>query len=94
MAAKPLPCCDSSPKKGRQFSYSRGPSRASTTPLIAPAKYVAMYDPASIPLPPAPPESLVNTTTPNGPGAGIDIFTLRQPLAAAGRMTIAAYYAC
>ena len=65
------------------------------TPLIAPKKYVDLYDPAKIPEPPAQPAVLKNfpyaaRTTGRNP----DIFMNGQPTAKQAREAIAAYYAC
>ena len=65
------------------------------TPLIAPKKYIDMYDPAAIPDPPAPPATLKNfpyvaRTTGRNP----DIFMSGPPTPKQAKEAIAAYYAC
>ena len=65
------------------------------TPLVAPKKYLDMYDPDKIPDPPAPPSSLVGCPYPKRmTGGNPDIFMTRQPTARQAREAIAAYYAC
>jgi uncharacterized sulfatase len=65
------------------------------TPLIAPKKYIDMYDPATIPAPPAPPGSLVKFPyMKRATGGNPDIFTKQQPTPQQVREAIAAYYAC
>ncbi|MCX7048650.1 MAG: sulfatase [Candidatus Sumerlaeota bacterium] len=65
------------------------------TPLIAPKKYIAMYDPAKIPDPPAPPSSLKGCPYPKRvTGGNPDIFTKEQPTPQQAKEAIAAYYAC
>ena len=67
------------------------------TPLIAPKQYIDMYDPEKIPLPPAPPNSLVNLPEPymkRAFGGSPDIFMKAQPTPKQVREAIAAYYAC
>ncbi len=79
---------------GQQFFLAVAQSRPHT-PLICPREYIQMYDPAKIPLPPAPPESLVNFPYPKrAVGGNPDIFTLKQPTPEQAREAIAAYYAC
>ena len=78
----------------QQFFLSVHQSRPHT-PLIAPKKYLARYDPAKIPLPPAPPASLQNFPyARRSTGGNPDIFTQRQPTEQQTREAIAAYYAC
>jgi uncharacterized sulfatase len=78
----------------QQFFLSVHQSRPHT-PLIAPKKYIDMYDPAKIPLPPAPPASLKNFPyAKRAAGGNPDIFTQRQPTEQQTREAIAAYYAC
>jgi arylsulfatase A-like enzyme len=63
--------------------------------LIAPKKYLAMYDPAKIPDPPAPPASLKDCPYPKRMTNGNpDIFVQGQPTPQQAREAIAAYYAC
>ena len=67
------------------------------TPLVAPKKYIDMYDPATIPAPAAAPESFVNMPghyVKRAHGNNPDIFMQHQPTPEQGRAAIAAYYAC
>lgn len=65
------------------------------TPLLAPKQYLDMYDPAKIPDPQAPPDSLVNFPyMKRARGGNPDIFTQNQPTPQQAREAIAAYYAC
>jgi uncharacterized sulfatase len=81
-------------KSKQQFFLAVAQSRPHT-PLICPKKYIDMYDPAKIPDPPAPPESLVNFPYPKRAlGGNPDIFTLNQPTRQQAKEAIAAYYAC
>ena len=67
------------------------------TPLVAPKKYIDMYDPATIPTPAAPPESFVNMPAhyvKRAHGNNPDIFMQHQPTPEQARAAIAAYYAC
>ena len=78
----------------KQFFLAVAQSRPHT-PLIAPKKYIEMYDPAKIPDPRAPAESLrdfpyMQRTT----GGNPDIFTKQQPTREQIKEAIAAYYAC
>ena len=78
----------------QQFFLSVHQSRPHT-PLIAPKKYVQMYDPATIPDPPAPPFSLKDCPYPNRMTNGNpDLFMQAQPTPQQAREAIAAYYAC
>lgn len=78
----------------QQFFLAVAQSRPHT-PLIAPKQYIDMYNPAEIPDPPAPPETLVNFPYPKRAlGGNPDIFTLRQPTKQQAKEAIAAYYAC
>ena len=78
----------------KQFFLSVHQSRPHT-PLIAPKKYIDMYDPAKIPDPPAPPSSLKGCPYPaRMTGSNPDIFTQGQPTPQQAREAIAAYYAC
>ena len=82
-------------KDRKQFFLSVHSSRPHT-PLIAPKKYIDMYDPAKIPEPPANPSQI------KGPfpyasritGRNPDIFMAKPPTAQQAREAIAAYYAC
>jgi len=81
-------------KTKQQFFLSVHQSRPHT-PLIAPKKYMAMYDPAKIPDPPAPPASLKGCPYPKRMTNGNpDIFMKGQPTSQQVREAIAAYYAC
>lgn len=67
------------------------------TPLTVPKKYIDMYDPEKIPLPPAPVSSLNLAEFPyakRSTGRNNDIFTKVQPTAQQAKEAIAAYYAC
>lgn len=65
------------------------------TPLVAPREYIQMYDPATIPDPPAPPESLRDFPyMQRATGGNPDIFMKGQPTRQQAREAIAAYYAC
>lgn len=79
---------------GQQFFLALSQSRPHT-PLIAPKKYVDMYDPAQIPDPPAPVDSLVGFPyMSRATGGNPDIFMQRQPTPEQVKGAIAAYYAC
>jgi uncharacterized sulfatase len=81
-------------KSKQQFFLSVHQSRPHT-PLIAPKKYLDLYDPAKIPDPPAPPSSLKGCPYPKRMTNGNpDIFTVQPPTAQQAREAIAAYYAC
>lgn len=81
-------------KSKQQFFLSLHQSRPHT-PLVAPKKYLDLYDPAKIPEPPAPPASLQDCPYPKRmTGGNPDIFTQRQPTPQQTREAIAAYYAC
>lgn len=81
-------------KSKQQFFLSLHQSRPHT-PLVAPKKYLDMYDPAKIPEPPAPPASLKDCPYPKRmTGGNPDIFTQKQPTPQQVREAIAAYYAC
>lgn len=78
----------------QQFFLSVHQSRPHT-PLIAPKKYLEMYDPAKIPDPPAPPSSLKGCPYPKRmTGGNPDLFMQAQPTPQQAREAIAAYYAC
>jgi uncharacterized sulfatase len=81
-------------KQKRRFFLSVGSSRPHT-PLIAPKKYIDMYDPAKIPSPAAPPEK--DRGVPplaRRFGRSADIFTTRRATDKEAREAVAAYYAC
>ena len=81
-------------KSKQQFFLSVHQSRPHT-PLIAPKKYLDLYDPAKIPTPPAPAASLRNFPyAKRTAGGNPDIFTQHQPTPRQAREAIAAYYAC
>jgi len=81
-------------KTKKQFFLAVGQARPHT-PLIAPKKYIEMYDPAKIPDPPAPLESLKNFPyMKRATGGNPDIFTRQQPTKRQVREAIAAFYAC
>lgn len=78
----------------RQFFLALSQSRPHT-PLIAPKQYVDMYDPARIPDPPAPVDSLVGFPyMGRATGGNPDIFIQKQPTPQQAKEAIAAYYAC
>jgi arylsulfatase A-like enzyme len=67
------------------------------TPLIAPKRYIDMYDPSKIPTPPAQPDSFVNLPAhyvKRAHGGNPDIFIQKQPTPEQARAAIAADYAC
>lgn len=65
------------------------------TPLTAPKQYVDLYDPAAIPDPPAPVETLRGFPyMQRATGGNPDIFTKQQPTPQQVKEAIAAYYAC
>lgn len=81
--------------KGKQRFFLSVAQGRPHTPLIAPKQYLDMYDPAKIPDPPAPPDSLVRFPyMKRARGANPDIFTQKQPTSQQAREAIAAYYAC
>lgn len=81
-------------KSKKQFFLAVAQSRPHT-PLIAPKKYIEMYDPAKIPEPPAPLASLKKFPyMKRATGGNPDIFTQQQPTPQQVREAIAAYYAC
>jgi arylsulfatase A-like enzyme len=81
-------------KSKQQFFLAVAQSRPHT-PLIAPKQYVDMYDPAKIPDPPAPVESLRGFPyMQRATGGNPDIFMKAQPTRQQVKEAIAAYYAC
>jgi uncharacterized sulfatase len=81
-------------KSGKQFFLAVAQQRLHT-PLVAPKKYIEMYDPAKIPDPPAPLESLKNFPyMKRATGGNPDFFMNQQPTKQQVREAIAAYYAC
>ncbi len=81
-------------KTKQQFFLAVAQSRPHT-PLIAPKKYLDRYDPAKIPMPPAPADTLVDFPYPKrATGGNPDIFMQKQPTPKQVREAIAAYYAC
>jgi arylsulfatase A-like enzyme len=81
--------------KSKQPFFLSVSSARPHTPLIAPKKYIDMYDPDKIPDPPAPPASLKDFPYPKRmTGGNPDLFMERQPTARQAREAIAAYYAC
>ena len=77
----------------KQFFLSVHQSRPHT-PLIAPKKYIDMYDPAKIPDPPAPPKVETSLYPRRLTVGNPDIFMNRQPTPQQVKEAIAAYYAC
>lgn len=78
----------------QQFFLSLHQSRPHT-PLVAPKKYLAMYDPARIPEPPAPASALKDFPyLKRTHGGNPDIFMSAQPTPRQVKEAIAAYYAC
>ena len=77
----------------KQFFLSMHQSRPHT-PLIAPKKYIDMYDPVKIPDPPAPPNVKTSLYPRRVTVGNPDIFTNRQPSPREVKEAIAAYYAC
>lgn len=81
-------------KDDRRFFLAVAQGRPHT-PLLAPKEFIDMYDPAGIPAPPAPADSLVNFPgIGRARGSNPDIFTRGQPTSQQAREAIAAYYAC
>jgi uncharacterized sulfatase len=81
-------------KEKRHFFLSVGSHRPHT-PLIAPKKYIDMYDPARIPAPMAPPEK--DRDVPDVArkfGKSSDIFMTKPATPEQARQAVAAYYAC
>lgn len=81
-------------KEKRHFFLSVGSHRPHT-PLIAPKKYIDMYDPATIPAPMAPPEK--DRGVPDVArkfGRSSDIFMTKPATEQQAREAVAAYYAC
>ncbi len=77
----------------KQFFLSVHQSRPHT-PLVAPKKYIDMYDPAKIPTPPAPPKVETSLYPRRVTVGNPDIFMSRPPTPQQVREAIAAYYAC
>ncbi len=78
----------------QQFFLAVAQSRPHT-PLVAPKKYIDMYDPAQIPDPPAPVDSLRDFPyMQRATGGNPDIFMTKQPTRQQAKEAIAAYYAC
>ncbi|OHB63280.1 MAG: hypothetical protein A2Y76_09265 [Planctomycetes bacterium RBG_13_60_9] len=77
----------------KQFFLSVHQSRPHT-PLVAPKKYIDMYDPAKIPDPPAPPDVQSSLYPRRVTVGNPDIFMNRQPTPQQVKEAIAAYYAC
>ncbi|MCX7819982.1 MAG: sulfatase [Kiritimatiellae bacterium] len=81
-------------KTGQRFFLSVAQSRPHT-PLLAPKRFLQMYDSEKIPDPPAPPSALRHFPyMRRATGGNPDIFTQRQPSPREAREAIAAYYAC
>jgi len=81
-------------KEGTRFFLSVAQSKPHT-PLLAPKKFLDMYDPTKIPDPPAPVSALQKFPyMKRATGGNPDIFTQRQPTPEEARAAIAAYYAC
>ncbi len=81
-------------REKRHFFLSVGSHRPHT-PLIAPKKYLDMYDPAKIPAPMAPPEN--DEGVPDVArkfGKSSDIFMSKPATPQQAREAVAAYYAC
>jgi uncharacterized sulfatase len=78
----------------RQFFLAVAQGRPHT-PLVCPKQYLDLYEPARIPDPPAPPDSLRDFPyEKRARGGNPDIFMKEQPTARQAREAIAAYYAC
>lgn len=78
----------------QQFFLAVSQSRPHT-PLVAPKRYIAMYDPERIPDPPAPVEQLRGFPyMQRATGGNPDIFMKGQPTRRQAKEAIAAYYAC
>jgi arylsulfatase A-like enzyme len=78
----------------QQFFLAVAQSRPHT-PLVAPKQYIDLYDPAQIPDPPAPVESLRDFPyMQRATGGNPDIFMAKQPTRQQAKEAIAAYYAC
>ncbi len=94
MAATAVALLKEFAKTKQQFFLAVSQSRPHT-PLVAPKKYLDLYDPANIPMPPAPADSLVKFPYPKrATGGNPDIFMPKQPTPKQVREAIAAYYAC
>lgn len=96
MAATAAALLEEFSRTGKRFFLAVSQSRPHT-PLVAPKRYLDMYDPDKIPMPPAPPESFVNMPPQyvrRSRGGNPDIFIQKQPTPEQARAAIAAYYAC
>lgn len=83
-------------RTGERFFLAVSQSRPHT-PLVAPKRYIDMYDPAAIPMPPAPADSLRGfpaAYVKRSRGGNPDLFMQQQPTPQQAREAIAAYYAC
>lgn len=81
-------------KEKRPFFLAVGSQRPHT-PLLAPKKYLDMYDPAKIPDPPAQPEQCKGVPdVAHKFGKSSDIFRAGRATPEQARGAIAAYYAC
>ncbi len=81
-------------KTGQRFFLSVSQSRPHT-PLTAPKRFLDLYDPATLPDPPAPASSLKGFPyMKRATGGNPDIFMKAQPTPQQAREAIAAYYAC
>ncbi len=80
-------------KSGQQFFLSVHQSKPHT-PLVAPKKFLDLYDSAKIPDPPAPPDLKTSLYPRRLTVGNPDIFTNRQPSPKEVKEAIAAYYAC
>ncbi len=79
---------------GRQFFLSVG-LHAPHTPLLAPKKYVDMYDPDKMPMPSAPPDRDRNIpAVACSPDQNYDLFIKQPQTPERVRKAIASYYAC
>jgi uncharacterized sulfatase len=96
MAATAAALLEEFARTGKPFFLAVSQSRPHT-PLVAPKRYIDMYDPNTIPMPPATPDSFVNFPSHyvrRAHGNNPDIFTRQQPTPEQVRGAIAAYYAC
>lgn len=94
MAATAVALLQEFARSKRQFFLAVSQSRPHT-PLVAPKKYLALYDPQKIPDPPAPVEQLRGFPyMQRATGGNPDIFMKGQPTRQQAKEAIAAYYAC